>query len=68
MPVGAFLGAARVAAIAFVAIAATPLRPAPDRAPARARIAPVVACGVDREGVARMVAFRRRARSVARPA
>ncbi len=40
MPVGALLGAARVAAVAFVAIAATPLRPAPDRAPARAGLPP----------------------------
>jgi len=40
MPVGALFGAARVAAVAFVAIAAPPLRPAPDRAPARAGLPP----------------------------
>ena len=45
MPVGALPGAVRIAAIAFVAIAATPL------------IAAVVAGGVDRNDVARMVAF-----------
>jgi len=40
MPVGALLGTTRVAAVALVAIAATPLRPAPDRAPARVGLPP----------------------------
>jgi len=40
MPLGALPGAIRIAAIAFVAIAATPLRPAPDRVPPHAALPP----------------------------
>ena len=40
MPLGALPEAIRIAAIAFVAIAATPLRPAPDRVPPRAALPP----------------------------
>ncbi len=40
MPFGALSRAARVAAIALVAIAATPLRPAPNRLPPRAALTP----------------------------